>query len=73
MTPDEIKNIRLQAKLTQVQAADLIGVSRTTWLRLESGQCKISKTQEKLVRILLLGDLSLVSSAENKRKIKLRK
>lgn len=36
-TPDEIRNAREAAGLTQAEAADLLGVTREAWARYEVG------------------------------------
>lgn len=40
-TPDDIFGARLNAKLTQQQAADLIGYSRRGWQDAENGKNKL--------------------------------
>lgn len=44
------KNIRIKAMLTQLEFANIIGVSTTTIVKWESGKCKPSfKQQRKLL------------------------
>ena len=40
-TPDDILGMRINAKLTQQQAADLIGYSRRGWQDAESGKTRL--------------------------------
>jgi len=43
LTPDHLKLFRNHFKLTQDQAAQLLGVSRVTWNRYESGNHAIPR------------------------------
>lgn len=43
MTPEKIKRYRIEAGLTQTQAAKIAQVTLRSWQRYESGEAKIPK------------------------------
>ncbi len=52
MTGEELKKIRKQMGLTQVEFADLVGVHWNSIARQERGEVAIRETQAKLIRLL---------------------
>ena len=50
MTPQLIKQWRLNRAMTQEQAADLLGISWRQYQRLEAGHCKVSGPIARLIR-----------------------
>ena len=50
-TPQEIKEARAYAGLTQTQAANLVHVNLNTWQKWEGGRTKMKKTAWELLLI----------------------
>lgn len=43
MTPTTFKTFRKRLGLTQAQAAEAVGISRSQWLRLENGEIECTR------------------------------
>jgi DNA-binding XRE family transcriptional regulator len=52
MTPQEFKELRKKAKLTQEQLAQLMGVHRETIINIEKGETTIKKPVAEMLRAL---------------------
>ncbi len=64
MTPSEIKSYRVKARLTQRQAASVIGVSTNTWARWERGVSKPSYFHELCIGRVGMKELILAPCQE---------
>ena len=53
MSPDELKQTRLDLGLTQKEFSERIGYSERNYARIESGQIKCSKTLDLAIKYIL--------------------
>jgi DNA-binding transcriptional regulator YiaG len=67
MTPEEMKRLRREAGLTQVQLADALGVAPRTVQAWEGGTNKVPSTAAMAVRLVVKKDSSLPSSRKTNR------
>ncbi len=50
----ELREIRIRSRLTQEEAANLLGVSRRTYINYENGTTTLSKVKEEIIKSTLL-------------------
>ena len=62
ITPEQLRNWRKNAGMSQEALGKLLGLSKIAVTKIENGQRRISEPEQKLIQLLILGNLPFHNS-----------